>query len=97
MRYEVRALRGDHFETMMVDAVDVAQAQAIALSRQLVPVEVRAMRASLGSSRFELTLFVQELIELLDAGLELIEAVDALASREDGAFDGEADCHFAFQ
>lgn len=88
MRFEVRALRGDQFETLVLDASDAAEAQLMTVTRQLTPVEVRPLRVRAGATRFDLTLFVQELIELLDAGLELVEAVDALSAREDGGDDG---------
>lgn len=87
MRYEVRVLQGDRFETLMLDAASAAEAHAMALARQLVPVHVQGRRAHAAKIRFDLSLFVQELIELLDAGLELIVAIELLTNRERSAAD----------
>lgn len=88
MQFEVRALRGEQFETLLIDAIDSADAHAIAVARHVTPVEVKARRSRVGATKFDLSLFVQELIELLDAGLELVEAVEALSTREKAGADG---------
>ncbi|WP_341679259.1 type II secretion system F family protein [Niveibacterium sp. SC-1] len=86
MLFEVRALRGNAFEHLQVEAGSVEEAGRIVRERALAPVEIRAARrkgARLGRKPFDLMLFTQELVELLDAGLAVVEAVDALAARED--------------
>lgn len=82
MRFEVRALRQHQVETLHIEASDMDEARTLVLSRSLIPIEVREAEGRHAGQEFELTLFVQELIELLDAGLELVEAIDALASHE---------------
>jgi len=85
MLFEVRALRGNAFEQLRVEAGSLEEAGRIVRSRQLAPVEIRAARQQALRLRkpFDLMLFTQELVELLDAGLAVVEAVDALAARED--------------
>lgn len=86
MLFEVRALRGDAFESIEVEAASADDARRLVLDKQLVPVEVRERRtasARRARSSFNLTLFTQELVELLEAGLAVVEAIDALASREE--------------
>ncbi|WP_417067558.1 type II secretion system F family protein [Niveibacterium terrae] len=88
MQFEVRALAVDRYDTLIVDALDAADARRIVEARQLQAVSVRPLGSHLArrSPAFELALFSQELAELLDAGLEVVEAVDTLAAREN---DGE--------
>lgn len=86
MLFEVRALRGNAFESIEIEAASVDDARRIALDKQLVPVDVREQRTARGRltrNAFNLTLFTQELVELLEAGLAVVEAIDALAARED--------------
>ena len=90
MQFEVRALDKDRFETLVVEALDEADARRVLEARALQPVSIRARGSARAMARtrsnFDLALFSQELAELLDAGLEIVEAVEALAAREqDGA------------
>lgn len=80
MRFEVRALGPETVETLIVDAPDEAEARRIVGTRQLTALAVRRAARRRGT-RFDLALFAQELIELLDAGLELAEAIEALDAR----------------
>lgn len=80
MRFEVRALGGDQVQTLIVDALDEGEARRLLAARQLTALSVTRARSRRGS-RFDLSLFAQELIELLDAGLELAEAIEALDAR----------------
>lgn len=80
MRFEVRALGAEQVETLIVDALDEAEARRLVAARQLTALTVsRAARKRGG--HFDIALFAQELIELLDAGLELAEAIEALDAR----------------
>jgi len=90
MQFEVRALSAERCETLVVEALDEADARRVLEARALQPVSIRARGAARTMARsrsnFDLALFSQELAELLDAGLEIVEAVEALAAREqDGA------------
>jgi general secretion pathway protein F len=89
MQFELRAL-DDHqqVQTLILEALDEADARAQATSRRLTPLSLRAAsawrwRGQRGNSRnnFNLLLFAQELLALVAAGLSVIEALDALAER----------------
>ena len=80
MRFEVRALGPEQVETLIVDAIDEAEARRLVAARQLTALAVKRAASRRGTA-FDLTLFAQELIELLDAGLELAEAIEALDAR----------------
>ncbi|MCL4472164.1 MAG: type II secretion system F family protein [Gammaproteobacteria bacterium] len=88
MRYEVKTLRdGDAVVALTLDAADVQDARNQASQQGYAVLSVRALGGlhfSLGSRRakFPLLLFSQELLALLDAGLSLMEALQALAVKE---------------
>ena len=66
-----------------MDALDVADAQRQALARGLRVLAIQAARLK-GSRRARLALvpFSNELVALLEAGLSLVEAIDALTEKE---------------
>lgn len=84
MRFAVRALLPDHrVETRVVDAADEPAARRLVAdggARALHVAQARAPRAK-RTPAFSLVLFSQELQSLLDAGLSLAEAFEALADR----------------
>jgi general secretion pathway protein F len=85
MLYEVRALRGNTLERLEIEASSSEDVMRLVTAQRLVFVEATPKRGSalpVRPSRFDLTLFSQELLELLDAGLAVVEAVDALATRK---------------
>jgi len=91
MQFNVRALSADHLVTQVViDASDEADARRQAESRGLFPSSIEPARASLplsiglrrGGSRFSLVLFSQELLALLQAGLTIVEGLEALLEKE---------------
>jgi general secretion pathway protein F len=91
MQFHVRALSADHLVTQVViDASDEADARRQAESRGLFPSSIEPVRASLplaigprrGGSRFSLVLFSQELLALLQAGLTIVEGLEALLEKE---------------
>lgn len=93
MKYEVRAISGDSIETLVVDAISEDDAARVVGERQLTPLAIRPCTRAAGlftarSARFDLVLFSIELMELLDAGLGVAEAVDALSA---GQRDGESE------
>jgi len=67
-----------------LDAVDEADARRQALARGLrvIALETASRLAPLGRAKLGLTQFSNELIALLEAGLSLVEAIDALTEKE---------------
>ena len=87
MLYEVRALRGREFISLRLEAASEqmaasqAQAQGYAVfSTQ--PLGANWLAGLAGRKRFPLVLFSQELLTLVEAGLNLLEALEALAEKE---------------
>lgn len=86
MRYRVKALRpGAGVTALTVEALDEAEATA-RLQREgaqiLSIVAERGNWLAARRARFPLLLFTQELIALLDAGLNLTETLETLAEKE---------------
>jgi general secretion pathway protein F len=85
MQYLVRALdAGQQVHTLLLDALDEADAHEQARAQRLVPLSV-APRPGVWrrrGDRFGLLLFAQELNALLSAGLSVIEALDALVEKD---------------
>ncbi len=86
MRYQVKALRpGAGVTLQIMEAIDETEA-ATRLQREgaqvLSIVAVRHGWLAARRARFPLTLFTQELIALLDAGLTLTESLETLAEKE---------------
>lgn len=88
MQFEVRAYQDGRITSVIFDAVSQADALRQASSQSLRPLGIRALGGSTRSwlirkqGRFELLLFSQELLALLEAGLAIIEALDTLIERE---------------
>jgi general secretion pathway protein F len=85
VQYQVRALDSQQqLHTLLLEALDEADARAQALTRRLTPLSVQ-QREGLGTTRraaFPLLLFVQELQALLAAGLSVIESLDTLVEKD---------------
>jgi general secretion pathway protein F len=86
MRYAVRALGNEGVITLAVEAADAVAARAQVTAQALRPLSVSvAGHLSIQwprRSNFSLSLFSQELLSLLEAGLSLTEAVAALHDKE---------------
>lgn len=88
MQFEVRAYQEGRITSIVIDAVSKADALRQATSQSLRPMAIHMRGASSGqwlkrkSGRFELLLFSQELLALLEAGLAIIAAIDTLTERE---------------
>jgi general secretion pathway protein F len=88
MRFELKAVAPDgRIESLDFQGMDEASAVQQAESRGYTVLAVRARMGLAapwrsGAERFPLTLFSQELLTLLQAGLPLVEAIDTLAARE---------------
>ena len=88
MRFELKAVAPDgRIESLDFQGLDEASAVQQAESRGYTVLAVHAKSALTlpfrsGAERFPLTLFSQELLTLLQAGLPLVESIDTLAARE---------------
>ena len=87
MQFEVKALRsGEGVCVLSVSALNENDAASVAKSQGYAVLSVKAGGAALARFRsrksFPLVLFSQELLSLLDAGLSLIEALEALGDKE---------------
>ena len=86
MQFHVRALSAGGVVQFDLDASDADSAAALARGRDLVVLSVAQARGSLRTTgSFSLSLFTQELLALLNAGLGLIESIQALSSRQSTA------------
>src|SRR4051812_20934774 len=83
MRFDVKAITAEQGVTAFaLEAADDAAARREVKARGYVLLKVAPARSTLWRrERFPLLLFSQELTALLDAGLGLIEALEALAER----------------
>lgn len=88
MRYKVKALRGRDYLSLQLEANSEQMAMQHARSQGYTVFSAQLMREAgasglrLGKEKFPLMLFSQELLALLEAGLNLIEAIDALSEKE---------------
>lgn len=85
MDYEVRAVRGGEmfFLTIAANHQNDAIAQAQADGYIAINAKPKTVSFKLKSAKsFPLALFSQELLALLEAGLNLVEAIEALAEKE---------------
>ena len=86
MRFSVKAMRaGEALTALSLDAANEMDATQQAQAQGYTVVGVRAqggLSTSSRSARFPLTLFSQELLALLQAGLPLVEGVETLAEKE---------------
>ncbi len=89
MRYEVKVLRGNAgLMSVLLDASDARDAWAQASAQGYTVIAAKARRQWLSlpqwrKSGFPLVQFSQELAALLQAGLSLIEALEALGEKEE--------------
>lgn len=88
MQFEIKALRGkDEVVLLSLDALDANEAASQARGQGCTVLSVKPQTAFvpwLGRRRpkFPLVLFSQELLALIDAGLSLVEALEALTEKE---------------
>ena len=85
MEFRAKVLDGSGVSTCVIDAVNEADARRqIALrDLRLISLEpVRRLRRLLNTPQLHLAVFSQQLVSLLDAGLSLVEALEALAQKE---------------
>jgi len=87
MKFDLKVVRGDEVSVLSLDASDALQAESLAASQGYSVLAVNGASARSGGalfkrSSFNLLLFSQELLSLLESGLSLIESVEALAEKE---------------
>lgn len=88
MRYAVRALRqGRELVSLDIEAGDEADAAAQTRRHGLVPLSVAGERTlgrlrRAGTKTFDVVLFSQELLALLQAGINIVEAIETLLEKE---------------
>ena len=88
MHFELKAIReGEGVLALAIEAADEADAIRQAKSQGLSILTIKAKKSWQGlkfkpRKRFALALFSQELLALLNAGLSLVEAIEALAEKE---------------
>jgi general secretion pathway protein F len=93
MNFAIRAIGPQGVESLHIDAASQEEAAAQLAARQLRLLSIRAAEAPAwkarlaglaapGAATFDLLLFSQELLALIEAGLTLSEALDALREKE---------------
>ena len=85
MDYQVKAVRGREIVLFSISASHKENALSQVKARGYIPISAKASGASLVGGRnkkFPLQLFSQEMLALLDAGLNLVEAIETLAEKE---------------
>lgn len=84
MQFQVKAVRGRDIITVDLAASHTEDALTQARARGLTPLSAKAVESkSLKiKNKFPLALFTQELLALVDAGLNLVEAIEGLAEKE---------------
>lgn len=86
MEFRIKALDlSSGVITCVVDAVDEADARRQLALRELKVISlqpVRRLRRLLQSTHLQVAVFSQQLVSLLEAGLSLVEALEALAQKE---------------
>ena len=77
--------RGTAVTSCVIDAVSEADARRQIELRELRVISLepsRRLRRMLQGSQLQLAVFSQQLVSLLDAGLSLVEALEALSQKE---------------
>ena len=90
MKFKLKVALGDVVSLLALEASNAAQAPLVAESQGFSVLNIKGAELSLGSllkfksakPKFNLMLFSQELLALLESGLSLVEAIDALAEKE---------------
>lgn len=85
MRYQAKVLNGSLLTMVELQADDEQDAYAQLKAKGLLPVSLQMEKSGKRHAKeaFPLALFSQELLALLSSGLNLVEAIDALALRQD--------------
>ena len=90
MDFQVKAVQGREMVLLSISAMHADDAMALVKAKGYTPISAKALSKSLLSPSlfknkrkpFPLALFSQELLALLEAGLNLVEAIETLAEKE---------------
>jgi general secretion pathway protein F len=88
MDFQIKALRGREVILLSISAAHADEAKAQVIARGFSPIGTKTKSTSFinrGSKKFPLALFSQELLALLEAGLNLVEAIETLVEKEQGS------------
>ena len=88
MDYTVKAVRGKEMVLFSISANHAEDALTQVKARGYIPISAKAISANLlgrKNKKFPLQLFSQEMLALLDAGLNLVEAIETLTEKEQGS------------
>ena len=87
MEYQVKAVKGKEMVLLSISAIHIDDALAQVKARGFTPINAKSKSAasSRQNKKFPLALFSQELLALLEAGLNLVEAIETLAEKEEGS------------
>ena len=93
MKFELKVALGEAISLLALEASNAAQARSLAESQGFSVLAVHSAGLSfqhflsnkLAKPKFNLMLFSQELLALLESGLSLVEAIDALTEKEQQA------------
>lgn len=84
MQFQVKALQQGRIQRLVLEASSREELQLLLQQRQATPLRIQPVRRSLsrmGEQSFDSSLFTQELVALLQAGLSLVEAIEALRAK----------------
>lgn len=88
MEYQVKAVKGKEMMLLSITAIHIDDALAQVRARGFTPINAKS-KSTISSNRqnkkFPLALFSQELLALLEAGLNLVEAIETLTEKEEGS------------
>ncbi len=85
MEFQVKAVKGPDVVVLNLSALHAEDALALARSKGYTPISAKTQKPTFFKAKktvFPLALFSQELLALLDAGLNLVEAIESLAEKE---------------
>jgi len=85
MDYQVKAVKGREVVLLSISATHADDALAQVKSRGYTPIDAKKNNLKLSyasDKKFPLALFSQELLALLEAGLNLVEAIETLAEKD---------------
>ena len=85
MEYQVKAVRGKEMALLNIVAQHAEEAKAQARAKGYTPIAVSSKTLQFKrqtGQKFPLALFSQELLALLEAGLNLVESIETLAEKE---------------
>lgn len=86
MEFQVKAVKNSQMQLLNITAHNEDEAMAQASRQGYVPVSAKASSKTYSlkkNTHFELNLFSQELLALLDAGLNLVEAIETLSAKDE--------------